>query len=220
MTYLYGATLLGTTHHVQDFVEDELPHVKVPNQAAFQFYQYIGKKLFDGIEAAVPAAAEAMRWLQAVASNHPRNTRMEWTAPTGFPVQHDYQSYHEIRIKLKSCGVLWTAVREYDGGTRAHSMRNAISPNFVHALDAAHLTMVADAMRKDGLSMVAIHDSFGTHPCDVDTMQRHIREQFVKLYTENDILGNFCKDVGTDLEPPKQGDFDLTQVLESEFFFS
>lgn len=220
MTYLYGATLLGTTHHVQDFVEDELPHVKVPNQAAFQFYQYIGKKLFDGIEAAVPAAAEAMRWLQQVASNHPRNTRMEWTAPTGFPVQHDYQSYHEIRIKLKSCGVLWTAVREYDGGTRAHSMRNAISPNFVHALDAAHLTMVADVMRKDGLGMVAIHDSFGTHPCDVDTMQRHIREQFVKLYTENDILGNFCKDVGTDLEPPKQGDFDLTQVLDSEFFFS
>ncbi len=220
MTFLYGATLLGTTHHVRDWVESELAHIKVPDQSAFMFYQYLGKKLFEGIEKAVPAAAEAMRWLQSVASKHPRNTRMEWHSPTGFPVQHDYQSFKETRIRLRSCGVSYVAVRDYDGGTRPHSMRNAISPNFVHALDAAHLTMTANAMRIQGLSMVAIHDSFGTHPCDVDDMHKHIREQFHKLYTESDILGDFCKEVGTKLTPPKQGNFNLDEVLDSEFFFS
>lgn len=220
MTYLYGATLLGTTHHVRDFVEDEMPEVKIPDQHAFQFYQYVGKKLFAGLEAAVPAAAEAMRWLQSVASKHPRGERMEWTSPTGFPVQHDYQSYRELRLKIKSCGVLFTAVREFDGGTRTHSMRNAISPNFVHALDAAHLTFTADAMRKSGLSMIGIHDSFGTHPCDVDDMQRIIREQFFRLYNDFDILGDFRSDVETALKPADVGTFDLKAVLSSEFFFS
>lgn len=220
MTYLYGATLLGTTHHVRDWVEAELPQVKVPDQSAFMFYQYLGKKLFEGIEKAVPAAASAMRWLQQVASSHPKNTRMEWSSPTGFPVQHDYQSFTETRIRLRSCGVSYVAVRDYDGGTRPHSMRNAISPNFVHALDAAHLTMTADAMRRDGLAMVAIHDSFGTHPCDVDTMHKHIRQQFHKLYTESNILEDFCQDVQTELTPPTLGEFNLDAVLDSEFFFS
>lgn len=220
MTYLYGATLLGTTHHVRDYVEAELPEIKVPDQSAFQFYQYLGKKLFSGIEKAVPAAANTMRWLQEVASKGPRGERMEWTSPTGFPVQHDYQSFSEVRLKLKSCGVVFVAVREYDGGTRPHSMRNAISPNFVHALDAAHLTMVAHAMLSSGLSMVGIHDSFGTHPCDVDAMHTHIRQQFHKLYTQHDILQDFCDDVKTKLNPPTQGEFNLDAVLDSEFFFS
>ena len=99
-------------------------------------------------------------------------------------------------------------------------MANAISPNFVHALDSSHLTMVANTMQRDGLTMVAIHDSFGTHPCDVDRMHVYIRQEFVNLYARPNLLTLFMWDVEAVGEPPTRGTLDLSEVLDSEFFFS
>lgn len=98
-------------------------------------------------------------------------------------------------------------------------MQNAISPNFVHALDASHLTLTAQKMRSANLCMVGIHDSFGTHPSDVGKMHSIIRESFVELYENRNILGEFLWDVGGIGEPPRRGDFDIRSVLDSEFFF-
>lgn len=220
MTYLYGATLLGTIHYVRDYLEKEMPEIAVPDEHSFEYYQYLAKKLFAGIASAVPASAQAMQWLRSVAKDQARGKRMEWRTPSGFPVQHDYQDFEEVRIGIMSCGLSSVMVREYTNGTRPHAMQNAISPNFVHALDATHLTFVADSMREHGYAFVGIHDSFGTHPSDVDAMQRIIREQFVRLYENPNILNDFVTDVGSDKEPPAQGSFDVSQVLDSEYFFS
>lgn len=220
MTFLYGATLLGTVHYVRDYLEKEMPETVVPDEHSFEYYQYLAKKLFTGIENAVPASAQAMHWLRSVAKAQPRGKRMEWRTPSGFPVQHDYQDFEEVRIGVMSCGVSSVMVREYTNGTRPHAMQNAISPNFVHALDATHLTFVADTMREHGYAFVGIHDSFGTHPADVDDMQRIIREQFVRLYDNSNILNDFITDIGSDKKPPAQGTFDVSQVLDSEYFFS
>lgn len=220
MTFLYGATLIGTARYVRDYVEDEMPEVRVPKEHALKFYMFLAKKLFEGIAEAVPAATAAMEWLQEVVRARTERSGMCWHTPTGFPVQHDYQSFTDHRITLRSCGVVFTAVREYGGDVRSVPMRNAISPNFVHALDASHLTLTADAMREHGLDFIGVHDSFGTHACDVDTLQKITREKFVELYETEDALLNFKKEVGTDLELPEKGNFDLSEVLDSEFFFS
>ena len=134
-------------------------------------------------------------------------------------MQHDYQDYTDNQVRLNSCGVVQVWVREWNEGTRAHAMRNAISPNFVHALDASHLTMVANAMAADNLAMVAIHDSFGTHPCDVDRMHEHIRQEFVNLYSGPNLLTEFLWGVNGVGEPPFRGSLDLLEVLDSEFMF-
>jgi len=76
-----------------------------------------------------------------------------------------------------------------------------------------------------GLDIVPIHDSLATHACDVDTLHRVIREQFVLLYEEHDVLLDITKaaaDAGADLEDldmPVRGSLDIRQVLESPFFF-
>ena len=98
-------------------------------------------------------------------------------------------------------------------------MANAISPNFVHALDASHLTMVANKMADDGIHMVGIHDSYGTHPCDVDRMHEHIRREFVNLYNRPNLLATFLWDVGATAEIPERGSLNLEDVLTSEFMF-
>lgn len=224
MTYVYGATLSGTVQHVEFMMEKEiLPALGKawPDPSdSFQYSMYIAKKLFAGIALTVPAATAAMRWLKDIAKQQPCGKRMTWHTPTGFWVQHDYQDYTDSRVRLNSCGVQLTWVREWNEGTKAHSMANAISPNFVHALDASHLTMVVNRMAFGDLSIVAIHDSFGTHPCDVDTMHKYIREEFYNLYSGSNLLEHFLWEVDGVGEVPSRGSLDLSKVLESEFMFS
>lgn len=223
MTYVYGATLRGTANDVENLMDSEiLPSLGkrwLDETLAYKHSTYIGKKLFLGVQATVPAAEAAMRWLRGVAGAAPNGKRLTWRTPTGFLVQHDYQTYEDVRVKLNSCGVSAVLVRDWTDGTVPHQMRNSISPNFVHALDASHLTLVALRMKREGLSMVGIHDSFGTHACDVDAMDTAIREEFVNMYQKN-LLAEFlwdCKGVG---EVPSRGNLNLQDVLTSEFFFS
>lgn len=224
MTYVYGATLRGTTEHIEYLLGKEILPEKgmtwLDESKTYEHCLYLAKKLFSGIEAAVPAAAAAMRWLRTITQQQPNGKRMTWHTPTGFWVQHDYQDYKDTQVRLNSCGVVVTMVREWTDGTKATSMQNAISPNFVHALDASHLMMTSLAMKASNLQMVAIHDSFGTHPSDVGTMHRHIREQFVQLYARPNLLTEFMWEVGGVGEVPPRGGFNLEDVLESEFMFS
>jgi DNA-directed RNA polymerase len=122
-------------------------------------------------------------------------------------------------VKLRSCGVVEAIVREYNEDTKPLPMQNAVSPNFVHALDASHLTLTALDMQKRGLDIVGIHDSFGTQPCDVDSLHTAVREAFVSMYRADNVLSNFLWDVDGIGEVPMRGTLDLQEVLNSEFFF-
>lgn len=219
MTYVYGATLKGTAEFIEQYVDGEWKIQWPDENKSFQYAMYAARKLFQGIAATVPAAASAMQWLRDVAKQQPNGQRMQWRTPTGFIVQHDYQDYRDVKIQVKSCGVSHMMVRELIDGTKAHSMQNAIAPNFVHAMDGSHLTLTALAMQKRDLDIVAIHDSFGTHPCDVASMHECIRESFVELYDSRNILGEFLWDVKGVGEQPMRGTLDLKAVRDSEFFF-
>ncbi|OIW16720.1 hypothetical protein TanjilG_14490 [Lupinus angustifolius] len=67
--------------------------------------------------------------------------------------------------------------------------RTAFPPNFVHSLDGSHMMMTALACKRAGLNFAGVHDSYWTHACDVDEMNRILREKFVELY-EAPILEN------------------------------
>lgn len=95
--------------------------------------------------------------------------------------------------------------------------RTAFPPNFVHSLDGSHMMMTAVACKNVGLNfagvrfhvlshifsftsliqtvslifflIAGVHDSYWTHACDVDEMNRILREKFVELY-ETPILEN------------------------------
>jgi DNA-directed RNA polymerase len=70
-----------------------------------------------------------------------------------------------------------------------------------------------------------VHDSYGVHACDVDLLNRVLREEFVRIYSEP-VLQNFIDQLrkahpGIELpDPPKTGDLDIRQVLESPYFFA
>ena len=220
MTYVYGATLIGVIWHVEAYIDEELPGAIPDDSPVGPYSQYLAKKLFQGIASTVPAAAAAMAWLKQVARDTPKGQRMVWKAPTGFPVQHDYQDYDERRIRVRSCGIERVLVREFNDDTKPKQMQSAIAPNFIHALDASHLAFTAQRMKDLGLCFVGVHDSFGTHPCDVDSMDFIIRRTFYNMYKEQHYLADFLWEVGGIGETPNTSTLDLNLLLDNEFFFS
>jgi DNA-directed RNA polymerase len=66
----------------------------------------------------------------------------------------------------------------------AKLQRTAFPANFIHSLDATHIIMSAIACKEHGLDFAVAHDSFWTHACDVNTMSKVLREQFIKLHQQ------------------------------------
>ena len=218
MTYTYNVTLFSVCNYIQDWLDDNLPEqsLKVDNAAL----RYLGKHLFKALDRVIPATSLGMKYLGEVGRELGSKGAMHWVSPgSGMLVYHEYTKHRDKRIRVRSAGISITTVREQIDAMRPSSMASALAPNFIHSLDAAHLTMVALSMQSQGLDMVGIHDSFGTHAGDVDALHRTLREEFVRLY-EMPILEDFKAQVQSSIPTPFVGGLDLNLVLDSEFMFS
>ncbi len=169
---------------------------------------------------------KAKSYLKSVTSKaNELNKHLSWTTPSGFKVVHYYNQVQTRRslAKLFNNKELTFFVRTCDVDTRGAIQ--AISPNFVHSLDAAHMFMTIKGMALKGIEdYCMIHDSFGCHPNQVDDMLLCIKEEFLKIHSENQ-LEKFKIEIehqlGIQLPPiPERGNLDLSGVLESQYFFA
>ena len=165
-------------------------------------------------------------WLKAVSDIASGiNQHLSWTTPSGFKVVHYYTETQTRRsiAKLFNSRELHFFVKTEIPAAR--SAKQAISPNYIHSLDAAHMFMTLAVLVGLGLNdFCMIHDSYGCHANDVPLMSRVTREQFVLIHESNQ-LQVFKKNVENNLgvnlpDVPEQGDFDVSCVLESEYFFA
>lgn len=217
MTLPYGVTPAG----MQDqFVTDGwTTGMDRPRSAAC----YLRDVTWEVLGDIVTSAREVMDWLKEVAKiTAKKGHKLTWTSPSGFAMTQE-----ALRTKDTAIYTLLQRVHMYiaePGKLSAHRQQLCMPPNFVHDMDAAHLMLTVDECLKRGVtSFNMIHDSFGTHACDVDTMNSALRYRFVRMY-QQDMLRlywmQWCEATGIDLpKPPSRGDFDLTQVIESPYFF-
>jgi DNA-directed RNA polymerase len=106
-------------------------------------------------------------------------------------------------------------------------MRFAISPNFVHSCDAAHLVRTVNLAKENNINHLAmVHDSFACHATDTPALREILRHAFVQVHSETNPLRTFYEEVRLQVtdpdsipEPPDCGDLDIEQVLEADFFF-
>lgn len=114
---------------------------------------------------------------------------------------------------------------EYDDlPVQKRKQRTALPPNFVHSLDATHMLITCKKMMEKKLVFASVHDSYWTHPCDVDEMNEALREAFVELY-EQPLLENFRNSLVRRYpqisfpKVPTRGNLDLKLVKKSTYFF-
>ncbi|SEN68254.1 DNA-directed RNA polymerase [Pseudorhodobacter antarcticus] len=225
MTMPYGSTRQACTDSIFRWLQDTAPDF-FDKSTNFRHSMYLSPIIWGSIGEVVVAARQAMDWVQECAgilakAGHP----LEYTSPLGFPVYQATYNYKTRNIETQISGRLCLSMAEDTDELSARKQRQGSSPNLVHHVDACHMQMCLNAGAEAGITSFAmIHDDFGVHACDIKQWHRIIREQFVKLHGDHDVLADFKiaheERHGITLPAlPARGTLQIEDVLKSEFFF-
>jgi len=232
MTLPYGATQTAFKNYFLLWLAEERAGQHPFGDSPYKECVYLTKIAWKAVHNILDRAMEAMSWLQSVSRVASKsNLPLNWMTPAGLPVQQAYRKTERRRVKTTIAGaVTYMCYSEPLDDISPREQAQGVAPNFVHSMDAAHLMLTvcrAKELGIDGLAMV--HDSYATHAADSPALSQALREAFVEMYENNDVLDQFLSDISRGLpedvakdlpEPPAKGDFDLSKVLESRFFFS
>jgi DNA-directed RNA polymerase len=171
-------------------------------------------------------AGRIMKWLREVADIIAKANRgMMWIPPVGFVVLHENRVPKGVRLATADHTIL---VHQQDDKRKIDMRKrvDGIVAHLVHSMDAAHMMRTIIRLYAEGIRHFAmVHDSYGVHACDVDLLNRVLREEFVGIYSEP-VLQHFLDQQrkahpGISLpDPPQTGDLDIQQVLSSPYFFA
>jgi DNA-directed RNA polymerase len=231
MTTPYGATLYGMRQQIYEELKKQMDKGVVyggisESDDLWPHCKFLATHIYEAIGKVVISSRHGMKWLQEVASCLSKEDRpIFWTLPTGFIVKQKYikSTVKKIRTILNGkASSLFAGVGNPSKMNKARQ-NNGIAPNFVHSLDACHLmkTVIAARDKYDIESFAVVHDSFGTHACDIERLGEVLRETFSELYSEDLLLKfkNEQRDISLP-DIPEYGQLDIKEVLDSEFFFS
>ena len=231
MVYPYGGTFYSCRAYVDEWYQDTIRKSKITNPFSedlrYRVTGYLAKLVWNSINEVLDKPTQCMNWLKKVSEICTENNlNIEWTTPTGFHVLQDYKTFSHQDVKTKLSGkATWVHFRGQTDRLCKRAQRNGISPNFVHSLDASLLTKSVIAANKEGIyDFAMIHDSFGTHTNNCEKFAKILREQTFLLFSV-DLLGDFRRKLLRHEEIqlpelPDYGNFDVTEVLHSKYFFS
>jgi DNA-directed RNA polymerase len=119
-------------------------------------------------------------------------TSIIWTTPLKMPVVQPYRkdSVTKVKAKLQDITVV---KRSTSDAVDKRKQLQAFPPNFIHSLDASHMTLSALKCSELGLDFAAVHDSFWTHASDIPNLNVVLRDAFVRMHSE-DIIGRLFEE--------------------------
>jgi DNA-directed RNA polymerase len=119
-------------------------------------------------------------------------TSIIWTTPLKMPVVQPYRkdSTTKIRTKLQDITVVKRSANDI---IDKRKQLQAFPPNFIHSLDATHMTLSALKCHELGLDFAAVHDSFWTHASDIPNLNIVLRDAFVRMHSD-DIIGRLAEE--------------------------
>ena len=117
-------------------------------------------------------------------------TPVIWTNPLRMPVVQPYRNTNTKYVPTNLQSISLQCPTSADPVSKRKQLQG-FPPNFIHSLDASHMVLTALKSKEMGLTFASVHDSFWTHACDVDIMNRIIRDSFVRMHSE-DIIGRLA----------------------------
>ena len=235
MVLPYGGTFQSCMEYVRDAVREAIADDGKENPFGEMLPKactYLSKHIWAAIGDVVIAAREAMSWLQACARvANKAGIPLQWTTPSGFVAIQDYKELENVRVKTRFQGTIiqFSSMHTTDELNKSRQV-SAVSPNFVHSLDASAMMLTIEACLDKGINAFAmIHDSYGTHAADTDVLANTLREEFVRMYQDHDVLEKFAQELrqrlpeefAEQLPPvPPKGALDLEAIKASSYFFA
>lgn len=222
MTDPYGVTLFGIRRYCRS--EGHLDWVSKDKiaGAVMELATFIDKAL----KGTLVEPNKGKVWLKAVSDIASElNKNLEWTTPCGFNVVHQYYELVTRRSVTKLFNMKELYFGYPDKNTIDPKQVNlAISPNYIHSLDASHMWCTIRRMLLSGIdSLSMVHDSYGCHAPCVPMMREYTKEEFCLMHKQP-LLENLKIQLEKILnvplpELPSQGQYDITETLNAEYLF-
>jgi hypothetical protein len=200
--YVYGAGVKALLRDYNDMhphvTEDQMTLWVETFEAAFPAAHALKDHIRRQIQGVVNLQTATPEWLEenftkTFGWNMPNGNRVEFTV---FEHQNiDVGAGHKTKLDFK--------LRIEASKRRAvEAMQAALAPNIVHAIDAYLLFLVRS---KCDFDIVAVHDNYGCHSCNVPAMRTAIRDSMRQI-VEEDLLNFILKQI--ELRPETAGDPD------------
>lgn len=228
----YGLSRYSNRQYIADWFDDKIHGEQRPSPFASEDYykavHYLSEIVWKSIEELLDLPKKCMKWFQDVSRVISDAGRyIHWVSPSGFPVKQDYKKLKGSEVRTWISGkVVSVCFNETSDKISPQKMSNGVAPNTVHSLDSALLHAVTVSANKNGIyDFSMIHDSYGTHSTTAQILADTIREEAVEMFSK-DLLKDWLdqlKKQHPDLDfpsLPEYGDADLSQILESPYFFS
>lgn len=237
MTVPYSVTDYGAAAQVQDYLEED-GHTEVFERSEVW---YFAQMVMRAVEKIVPAAQKVRDWLRAITTARAKAGQpVRWTAPSGFPVLLARFKNRSVPVEIYLSGKRYARrLNERTDRLDLRAQQNSVAPNFIHSLDAAALCLTVEFSIRHGTTAFAmVHDSFGTHAADLHELANSTRNGF--WYTHagredreqsqpEEHWDGYLSPLESFLQanpnnavselPPGRGDFPLTVVHFSDYFF-
>lgn len=214
MTLPYGSTERGRMDFIREFINKKLKS-ELPSAAPVliknKMVAIIAFMVDESLKKKTGGAILTMKYLQSVAAHEVReNGTFKFITPLNLEVDNFIPIVKKRRVRFMNYQV---SVYTRTDRPNISKIKACSAPNYIHSLDACHLTMVINRPEIDHL--MAIHDDVGTYPSDTEQLYKTIREEFANLYRDTDYLN----ELSHDFEFTPIGNIDVDKVLDSEFFF-
>ncbi|MDA7495958.1 hypothetical protein OAA57_00790 [bacterium] len=227
----YSGTKHSCRAYIQEAMEEQINDTgdNPFGEDLFPASVYLANYVWDAISNVIVAASRVMDYIKSVGDVYADvNKHMEWVTPTGWLVLQSYNNTTTKRIKTHINGeIVKLNMLEEQSTVSRRRTGSGSSPNFIHSLDAAAMTKTINACVNRGiLNFHMVHDSYGTHSSLMPMMSDLIRQEFVRMYEQHDVLTELrdhaIQTLGTEDVPlpPALGDLDIRKVLQSEYFFA
>lgn len=235
MTLAYGSGRYGFAENLkEDIIKPWLyDHADTPDQifmSKSQAANYLADYINQEVATTVVKAVEGMKWLQKVAEIITKSGEVvQWVTPNGLLVQQNKYKDNVKRIYMYFRGAKHNLyIKQVPTDIDKRGQVQAVSPNFIHSMDACHMQRVITALHAAGCeNLFMIHDSFGCDLAHADMMFTAIRSEFRRLYEDKDYLQYFLDNVKFLIEPgvkipkePQMGNLDIAEVEHSQYCFA
>ena len=225
-----GGTSYGLSQQV---IDDSKKHgIELLIYSEWKWSAYMGREIYETCKTSLERPMQLLSIFEKAGKKAEQEDRfLSWNVPiTNFPV---VQNYTEGKVKKiyvqygppigprKSTGYFENTLQLAicfieDVVPSKGKQAQGASPNAIHSLDAAHLTLTT---HRADFPITTIHDSFGCLLADMPKLYKLLRETFVELY-ESDPLTQIMADIDGDISNVQIGDLDISLILDSEYCFS
>lgn len=233
MTLTYGSVFYSCKQYtVQWFYECLAQGMTNPfNGETYQPCQFLSEIIWESIGEVVASARIGMDWFREIATICMDNdVTISWFTPNGFLVKMDYPQMNKYDVKT----TIGPVVRQHrirlpgENKNRRKNI-NAIAANVIHSYDGVGglLGEIIDVSTQQGITdHLAVHDSLSVHAQHAGLFAGCIRQAAVNTFTPN-LLEDFRYQIAcllpdhVQLPPtPARGTMDLTQVLDSQYYWN